>query len=510
MLKKLRPRTATIILLLLLYALFLLHPINLITADLGRHIRNGEIFFQTREILSKSFYSYTEPDYFVINHHWGSGVIFFLIFKIFGFLGVHLFFIFLSLAAFFIFLKIAQKRMFAVAAFVSLIIIPLLNERTEIRPEVFSYFFVALFFWLLLRFQNGRLSYRSLFLLPLLEIIWVNTHIYFFLGPTMIGVFLLENLLLKKQFFDKRYIYILFLTTAVTFINPFGLSGFLNPLTIFKNYGYRLVENQPVLFIEKLIYNPNFLIFKIVFCVMLISFIFVFFRARKEMSLVNLILAIGFSAAAWMAIRNFTIFGLFALPIITENLSLAFKFKSENEILDKFILGLVTLVLVLTLSRNITVIYPYLQEFGWGQAPENSLAADFFKETKITGPIFNNYDIGSYLIFYFFPKERVFVDNRPEAYSVSFFRDHYIPMQEDEHKWQEEDQKFKFNAIIFSYRDATPWGQNFLIKRVQDPQWAAVFADQQVIIFLKRNDKNQSVIQRFEIPKENFRIVKSS
>jgi len=55
----------------------------------------------------------------------------------------------------------------------------------------------------------------------------------------------------------------------------------------------------------------------------------------------------------------------------------------------------------------------------------------FFKENNLQGPIFNNYDIGGYLIFNLFPQEKVFVDNRPETYSSEFFQEDYIPMQED-------------------------------------------------------------------------------
>lgn len=102
-------------------------------------------------------------------------------------------------------------------------------------------------------------------------------------------------------------------------------------------------------------------------------------------------------------------------------------------------------------------------------ALNNNASAEFFKKENVQGPVFNNYDIGSYLIYYLFPQERVFVDNRPESYPASFFKEIYIPMQEKE---------YNFNAIFFSHCDYTPWGQKFLINRLNDKDWVPVFADQ--------------------------------
>ena len=123
------------------------------------------------------------------------------------------------------------------------------------------------------------------------------------------------------------------------------------------------------------------------------------------------------------------------------------------------------------------------------------------------GPIFNNYDIGGYLIFHLFPQEKVFVDNRPETYPPNFFQNVYVPMQEDEQIWGEKSVEYNFNAIIFYLHDATPWGQKFLITRVQDKNWVPVFADNFIIIFLKKNELNKEVIKKFEMSQEMFRIT---
>src|SRR3989344_6043659 len=144
------------------------------------------------------------------------------------------------------------------------------------------------------------------------------------------------------------------------------------------------------------------------------------------------------------------------------------------------------------------------RSIGIGLAKSVEGAGEFLKTNRVPGPIFNNYDIGGYLIYNLYPKERVFVDNRPEAYPADFFDKVYIPMQEDDRVWRENLAKYNFNAIVFYRQDATPWAQKFLIARVTDSVWIPVFVDDWVIIFVRNAPQNQDVISRFQISKDLF------
>ena len=109
----------------------------------------------------------------------------------------------------------------------------------------------------------------------------------------------------------------------------------------------------------------------------------------------------------------------------------------------------------------------------------------FFEENKLKGPIFNNYDDGGYLIYGLYPKEKVFVDNRPEAYSTEFFSEDYIAIQEVDELWQKELAEYNFNVIYFYRNDLTPWGQKFLETRAKDPKWELVYSDDFFLIFTR-------------------------
>lgn len=391
--------TAVFIFLFSWYGLFLVHKIDLTTADLGRHLENGRILLQNfsfdHPLLKTNFYSYTQSDFPAINHHWLSGIIFYLTFKTVGFVGVHLFFVFLSFAAFWLFFRLAKKEMgFGPAAFLSLLLIPLIAERTEVRPEVFSYLFSGIFLNLLWEWRRGFLNSKWLLVLPVLQVFWTNLHIYFFLGPLLVLIFLSEQI--YPFSYDRRKMGIRILTTIfclmvlATLINPFGLEGALAPLNVFQNYGYRLVENQPVWFLEKLgfVSNPNFLLFKIVAAIVILSFFAAIKTNWRKISFANVFLAAGFLIAGALAIRNFTLFGLFSLPLIGANLKIL---KEERKIPEKISLDFFSISLshLLAILGSLMVFFLFFSHYsrisfprlGLGVLEGNEQAAEFLSKT---------------------------------------------------------------------------------------------------------------------------------
>jgi len=437
----------------------------------------------------------------------------------------------MSLATFLLFFHLAWRQSsLEIATLLSLFIIPLLGSRVEIRPEVFSYFFIGLFLWILVHATRFGLPRRWLFALPLLEIAWVNLHIYFPFGVALVALFAGEHgikaLILKKQELWIRTKTLLFmsgLTALVALLNPRGITGVLYPFRIFGNYGYRLFENQSVWFIERILAYPPALYFKIAFGILIASSIaglWQVLRNRRAPSpektsaaplaerfpIAYLILTAVASVMAWRAVRNFTLFGYLALPLAAANLTLLFPQRRERN--GRYYFGVI--IISLLLFSAIILINPAYWDArknpGLGLMPGVKRSAAFFREQNIEGPILNNYDNGGYLIYYLYPRPRVFVDNRPEAYPASFFQNLYVPLQENEEVWKKKNEEYRFNVIFFYRHDLTPWAQSFLARRVNDPDWAPVYVDDYHIIFLKRGGPNQNVIERYELPKSMFSV----
>lgn len=478
-------------LILLILGLFLAHKQDMSIADIGRHIRNGEIFlkFSDAEVLWTNYYSYTEPKFPVLNHHWGSGALFYLVWRVAGFQGVHVFYVSLYLITFGIFFWIAKRQNGLVAAGIpALLMIPLLVLRTEIRPELFSYLFSGIFFCLLTIWQERRGPLTHLFvLLPFMEMLWVNLHIYFILGPAIVGVFWLDSIIRDRKN-ARNMLVLLALTSIATLFNPFGFQGAVAPFTIFRNYGISIAENHSVWYIDKFFgaFSYDTLYFKVVCVLLVLSYLWVFVKRPRELHLPNLLLAIFLSAIACLAIRNMALFGLFSVPIMANNISIASCRKVEDQSVS--FLASVFLIVIVTAflysNGKLNHIFHLSPETGFGMAAGNASAAEFIKKNRLRGPIFNNYDAGGYLIYHLFPDEKVFVDNRPEAYSEDFFKQVYLPMQFLEWKWQQIQYKLKFNTIVLARRsDEIGF---FVNARMNDPEWRLVFDDPFFLIFTRR------------------------
>ncbi len=525
------PLWAKLILVVLFVAyasVFMARQINFVTADLGRHITNGKVTVETGKIISTNFYSYTEPDFPAINHHWGSGVVFYLVKEAFGFEGLSVFYVFTVVGAALLFglaaLRFADARLVFFAAILSA---PLLAYRTEVRPEGISLLFAGVFFYVLVLFREHKLSYLTAFiLLGITQLLWVNCHIFFFMGFMLTGFFMLEEFITRKTKEKlKHYVMLLGVLIVASLLNPFFISGLLAPFTIFKEYGYMIAENQSVLFMQERMPNMVFTHFEITGVVLLILFAFLIIQKKIKQCLLLLLPLLAFGLLGFMAVRGIPLFALAAIPagaFLVQYLVVKYAAGAKKIIFTG--LSVVAGLIVLTgfqsgyatdkknkkpraEYKEPSYFAPIKYTTGIGLFPDMNLSAEFFKQNNIKGPVFNNYDIGGYLIYHLYPTEHVFVDNRPEAYSVDFFKKTYIPMQEKMEKFREVEQQYNFNCIWFYRHDNTPWAQPFLLQLIEQPDYAPVFVDGLTIMFLKRNEQNAELIKKFELPKSMFRSM---
>ena len=101
------------VLIFVLLGSFLIHNFDSIGQDIGRHLKVGEIIWQTKEVPKTNLFSFTEPDFPFINHHWLSEVMFFGIFSAVGFTGLILVKAVLALASFVLLFFIAKNAVLA-------------------------------------------------------------------------------------------------------------------------------------------------------------------------------------------------------------------------------------------------------------------------------------------------------------------------------------------------------------------------------------------------------------
>ncbi len=517
--------------LLSLVVIIFSQKIEFTAVDLGRHLENGKIVWQDRGVLFTNFYSYTEPQTAFINHHWLAGVIYFLVYSWGGFKVLTLLNIVLILSAFILAFRLAQKKAgFYLPALISIPVIFILSERVEVRPEIFSYFFIFLT-WFIIEHINKTKNYRRLFWLVPLFVLWANIHIYFFIGLALVGikaaaeflpVFVATAGVFKSRFIAAwRASRVWFINLGILFLacllNPNFIRGLLYPFNIFNNYAYEIAENKTIFYLQHLMVDPSIAIFKAL--ILLLSFsLGAYFFFRKKIPYFEVMTALFFSALALFAIRNIAIFGLAALILLSANLvhplaylkiNVSYLEDSRRQLIRYILAGLLLFVILsgtIYLLRDARHTNIFMRNpLGWGLAQGSEDSIKFFQENNLSGPIFNNYDLGSALIFWLYPQEKVFVDNRPEAYSNDFFNNIYRPMQLDESTWLKASAAFKFKAVYFSHTDFTPWAQKFLSATI-DSDWALVYFDRYTVIYLSRKNNDSALIAKLALSNQAVRV----
>lgn len=505
--------------------------IEFTAVDLGRHLENGKIVWQNPSILYHNVYSYTEPDFRFVNHHWLAGVTFYLVYLIGSFKLLSIFNIILILAAFSLAFRLASKRAgFYLTAVLAIPAVFLLSERVEVRPETFSYLFFVLTWFIIDKAADSK-NYRFLWFLPPLFLIWANIHIYFFLGLALLGFKVLAEFgpaflrtagrfrirFLAGLVLARPWLKIFLSASLACLVNPNFFRGLIYPFNIFNNYGYEVAENKSIFYLGHLMVNYNFFVFKWLLFLLVFSWA-AYFIFVKKIRWFDFLISLFFASLALFASRNLALFALAAWLVISFNLIPPLAYLKENiSVLDKFpprrwqnyLAGLLLLVIIISViflirdsERN---NYFLKNEFGWGLSEGSTDSFQFFKSQKLSGPIFNNYDLGSALIFWLYPSEKVFVDNRPEAYSQDFFSSVYRPAQTDEQVWDEVSARYKFNTIYFSHTDFTPWANTFLTSILNDPDWALVYFDRYTVILLNKKTVAPEVWQKLAIDSWTFR-----
>lgn len=474
--------------------LFLLRPLDLTTVDLGRHIANGrELLAGHTQVLFSNHYSYTMPRQRFVNHHWLFGVLVFLLEQTVGFVGIHLANITLMLLILGLLYRLLKQQG---SPTVALLLLPIatafFSTRTEIRPENIGLLFVVMVLGQIYQvIRSDQLNTQQLLLLWLIQLVWVNTHVSFIFSFFLIGLLWSCSKLLRNPHLNsktQRSLFVLLLgAIIISLINPNTWRGLLEPFTILIDYGYSIVENQTLLFLFRVIKDPILIIYGIYLLIFSIFFVI----SWRKIDWFEIGLAITGLVLGYLALRHLLIMIVFTLPVLAKMVTQTtadYQQANQIQLAPKAKLIFLLQVYLWTGVFLLTGVMGRAVNFSnrrLGLEPNQLQAVEFIKQNNLPQPIFNNYDLGSYLIYHLYPDFTVFTDNRPEAYSKSFFQDVYIPMQQDKEVWQQAAKENQFNTVIFGIQDITPWGRQFVVMIDQDPEWERVYTDEVVAIWTK-------------------------
>jgi len=205
-----------------------------------------------------------------------------------------------------------------------------LSGRLCERPELFSLLFLAGF---LVVFGRAAERPRWLWLLPLLQLLWVNCHGFFVMGPLLIAAYAVELLYQRLRYgsagapgLARTFALAGSAAIVACLINPYGINAVTLPLQQFHKLGAEGIFRANIGELKSIgdfitlagVNNPYLLGFLLMLGLGLVSFVPLLVRGR--FSPYRGLLFAGAAYLGWQATRNSTLLALVAAVVSVQNL----------------------------------------------------------------------------------------------------------------------------------------------------------------------------------------------
>lgn len=361
------------------------------------------------------------------------------------------------------------------------------------RPHMATYLFFAGFVLVLNKTQTK--NKKLLWLLPLLLIVWVNSHPGFAAAFILYGIhfvgelftFIIENRRNKREkiwtTFKQSKLAIMLLVglvlVPVVTINPSGAQMLRYP---FDTLSIGVLRD----FIQEW-QSPNFhdgatlpFLFSILFGFILMG------NSRQKLTATEGLIYAVFGSMALLAGRNIALFALAVAPMFSRHLTSIIDDWQNNGLrsltLDQTptilqsisnfsIIGLAILALVIKAGQ----VLPDLSNQKVFQERFPVQAVEFIQAHGISGRLYNSYNFGGYLI-YALPENKVFLDGRTDLYAAGLLEE-WLEIASAQEGWQKELENYGIELVIIE--DYWP-----LAHRLEAEGWDKIYADELASIYI--------------------------
>ena len=447
--------------------------------DMWWHLKMGQVIWTTHHIPTVDTFSYTTNHHAYIPHEWLSQLFIFSAYRLAGYSGLMLWLCCMTAA-----ILVAGYTLCTiysgnakVALLGALVIFFFGTVGFSVRPQMVGYLLLLIE---LLILQLGRTRSAGWFLvLPVLFLVWVNSHGSYWLGigiaglQAFAGVFNFEVGLLRAipgENSRRRNLLVgIVLSVLALLINPSGVKLLLYPLNaLFKaSIGVaNVVEWLPLDFSDVRAFG---LIgcFGAVFLIALVRRSELFWDELLQVCL-----------ATWMAAshhRLLLVFGILVAPVLCRLLNSAwdrYDPARDHPSANAFLIGASCLVAILAFPNSKSLMNQVQQNCPVG-------AVNYIHSHHLPGPMLNEWIDGGYLIWAA-PDYPVFIDGRGDIFewagTMADYRD-WALLQANPNQLLE-----KYH-IGFCLLTRTSHRENLMALL---PNWRAVYSDRQSIIYVRQ------------------------
>ncbi len=455
----------------------------MIDTDTWWHLRTGQWILDNHALPGVDRFSFTRSGAAWYYPAWLSEILMVEVFSIAGLPGLNLLFtVLIVLSCFVIFLTMQGDPYLRAAVLV------LAAGAAEIfwsaRPQIFTFLFSACFFYCLREFLQGRKN--LLWILPILMVLWVNTHAGFFMGFVFLLLAVVHQGLRILSSHDehspdqiRKFVWISGIGVAcflTSWINPSGLKILAYPFqTVSVQFLQNYIQEWQV---------PNFHYWDAQLFLILLFFTWaVIAFSPKPLDAGDFFLLAIISYTGFLAGRNTYFLSIIAPALIMDygQPILESKFpgwspgKATSRILGVVNIAILSAATIGVAAGAVQSITPAsLDAAIRRQIPVD--AVEFLSKNPGWGRMFNSYNWGSYLLWNL-PSYPVFVDGRTDLYDDEILTQ-YLTVVNARAGWQNVLQAWDIQVVFLD--PSAPILQVLLTEG-----WQVRYQDHQSVILLR-------------------------
>lgn len=406
--------------------------------DLGRHITIGNVILEERRIPTTDEFSHTMNGELLTPHEWLAQTAFALAHHLLGLDGVVILTAFVLAIAFTLLYNEMTKT--GVNPLLAIVLALFGAAASSVhflaRPHIFTILFLAVWTPIVMRLERGE-NQRAIYLLPLIMLVWVNTHGAYIAGFVVMGAALVgaiwEWVQKRLPFAPVEHLLTAGLASAlVLLINPAGVDIIKTSLGYIQNE-YLVSHTQE--YLPPDFHNLGFLPFLLLLSLMVFCFSFAWKRLRLSESL----FAAGWTAMSLYSARNIPLFVVVVTPILGTVFQagrgeikmiarIGSRLRQVETPLRGFLWPLVLVTVTLMLS-----MYGFFGSYN-SYNPDifPVRAMDWLETHPQKGNMFNHFTWGGYILYRGWPQNLVFIDGQTDFYGETLTHEYELVITQKE------------------------------------------------------------------------------
>jgi hypothetical protein len=471
----------TVVLYLVLIGVSLSHGTD---PDYWWHWATGRIIVQDHTIPGHDLFSWTMNGVTWTTHEWLSEAIIYSLVRLLGYAGTALLFSVAGALALVVVHRLVLRL--GVSSRLALLLVALAGLASvpawTVRPQVLSFFFTAVFLRaVFLRYREGR---GHLWYLPLLTIVWANLHLGFVVGLGVLfalnASLVVDRLLLRRDAALAEPFLVFMACFGVAIANPSGVDLLAYPAT------YLLPGDASRSLVSEW-QAPDFhlaLHWPLMAGLILLAVTGVDHRR----GVLPVLVAVLFTFMALNASRSQPLFALVLPVLLGERWAMGRSQENMNRHIPAGFLCANWLILIAIISVFAVGLFPRTTAVQAGRdAPLNGYpqdAARYVLRNYTDARVFNSYNYGGYLIYAWYPQQRVFVDGRSDMYGAELLND-YSKVTRLSEGWDQILDRYAIDLVLIESN--SPLASALRV----DPRWQEDFRGTEASVFVRPQSGRQ-------------------